>query len=270
MIKQNLINVESPGITLAITLVMTLAITLGFSVSAVAGENSDGKNELVQVTKVLNKLMPNAKADSIADSVMPGMYEAVFGPQVIYISKNGRYILEGDLFDLKTRTNLTEGKRRVGRAKVVKNLDAKNMVIFSPKEVKYTITAFTDIDCGYCRKMHKQMADYNKLGIEFRYLAYPRSGVGSPSYLKALSVWCAKEPKEAMSFAKGGAKLGQIQAVAQIKGKDCKDAILNHMAAAKQVGVTGTPTLVFDNGQVAPGYVEPKRLIQILNQMKKS
>jgi len=118
--------------------------------------------------------------------------------------------------------------------------------------------------------LHNQMADYNKLGIEFRYLAYPRSGVGSPSYLKALSVWCAKDPQEAMSFAKAGAKLEQIQAITQVKEKDCKDEILSHMAAAKQVGVTGTPTLVFDNGQVAPGYVEPKRLIQILEQMKKS
>ncbi len=114
------------------------------------------------------------------------------------------------------------------------------------------------------------MAEYNELGIEFRYLAYPRSGVGSPSYLKALSVWCAKDPQEAMSFAKGGAKLAQIKEITQVKDKDCKDTILGHMAAARQVGVTGTPTLVFDNGQVAPGYVEPKRLIQILNQMKKS
>ncbi len=262
MIKRNIKTVTGLGMTLA----MSFAMFLGFSVSAVADE----KQELANVTKVLSSLMPNAKPDSIADSVMPGMYEAVFGPQVIYISKNGRYILEGDLFDLKTRTNLTEGKRRVGRAKVVKNLDAKDMVIFSPEKVKYTITAFTDIDCGYCRKMHKQMADYNKLGIEFRYLAYPRAGVGSPSYLKALSVWCAKDPQEAMSFAKGGAKLGQLQAVTQVEGKDCKDAILNHMAAAKQVGVTGTPTLVFDNGQVAPGYVKPAQLIQMLDQMKKS
>lgn len=249
---------------------MALAVICGFSIPAIADEKSDAKSELAQVTKVLSKLMPNAKADSIADSVIPGMYEAVFGPQVIYISNNGRYILEGDLYDLSTRTNLTEDKRRVGRAKVVNNLDAKAMVIFSPKEVKYTITAFTDIDCGYCRKLHNQMAEYNKLGIEFRYLAYPRSGVGSPSYLKALSVWCAKDPQEAMSFAKGGAKLEQIQAITQVKEKDCKDEILSHMAAAKQVGVTGTPTLVFDNGQVAPGYVEPKRLIQILEQMKKS
>lgn len=266
MIKRNLKTIAGSGMTLAIMFVTTWC----FSVSAVAEDSPDGKNELAQVTRVLSTLMPNAKPDSVADSVLPGMYEAIFGPQVIYISKNGRYIFEGDLYDLSTRTNLTESKRRGGRAKVVNNLNPEAMVIFSPKEVKYTITAFTDIDCGYCRKMHKQMADYNKLGIEFRYLAYPRSGVGTPSYLKALSVWCAKDPQEAMSFAKGGAKLEQIKEISQVKGKDCKDTIVNHMAAARQVGVTGTPTMVFENGQVAPGYVEPKRLIQILDQMKKS
>ena len=266
MIKRKQKTVAGFGMALA----MTYAMAWSFSISAVADEAPGGKNELAQVTKVLSSLMPNAKPDSVADSVLPGMYEAIFGPQVIYISKNGRYIFEGDLYDLSTRTNLTESKRRGGRAKIVNNLKPEAMIIFSPKEVKYTITAFTDIDCGYCRKMHKQMADYNKLGIEFRYLAYPRSGAGTPSYLKALSVWCAKDPQEAMSFAKGGAKLDQINEIAQVKGKDCKDTILSHMAAARQVGVTGTPTLVFDNGEVAPGYVEPKRLIQILDQMKKS
>jgi thiol:disulfide interchange protein DsbC len=213
--------------------------------------------------------MPNAQPDSVADSVMPGMYEAIYGPQVIYISKNGRYIFEGDLYDLNTRVNLTESKRRGGRSRVMGSLDPKTMIIFSPKEVKYTITAFTDIDCGYCRKLHKQVAEYNKLGIEIRYLSYPRAGVGSPSYLKALSVWCAIDPQKAMTIAKGGAKLEQLEKLSQVEGKDCKDTISNHMAAARQVGVTGTPTLVFDNGQVAPGYVEPKQLIQILDQMKK-
>jgi len=249
----------------AISCGAAFAMLLCFSASAIADEN----NDLAVITKVLATLMPNAQPDSVGDSVMPGMYEAVYGPQVLYISKDGRYIFEGDLYDLSTRTNLTEGKRRGGRAKVIDGLASKDMIIFSPKEVKYTITAFTDIDCGYCRKLHKQMAEYNKLGIEFRYLAYPRSGVGSPSYLKALSVWCATDPQKAMSFAKEGAKLDQLEKLSQVEGKNCKDTILNHMAAAKQVGVTGTPTLVFDNGQVAPGYVEPKQLIQILDEMKK-
>lgn len=231
---------------------------------------SADEKEIALVTQVLQSIMPNASPDSVSESVMPGMYEAVFGPQVIYVSSDGRYIFEGDLYDITTRTNITEGKRRDGRAKVVNAISEDGMIIFRPEKVKYTVTAFTDIDCGYCRKMHKQMADYNKLGIAFRYLAYPRSGVNTPSYLKALSVWCAKDPQEAMTFAKGGAKLEQIKEITQVEGKDCKGTVISHMGAAKEVGVTGTPSLILESGYMIPGYVEPNRLLQMLDQMSNS
>lgn len=240
-----------------------VAVMLGVSVSVSAGE----KEDITKITSVLKSIMPNATPDSVNASVVPGMYEAVFGPQVIYVSNDGRYIFEGDLYDITTRTNLTEIKRRDGREKVISNLDADGMIIFSPENPKYTITAFTDIDCGYCRKLHNQIDEYNKLGIAFRYLSYPRSGVNTPSYAKALSVWCAKDPKEAITFAKGGAKLEQVRQIVQVEGKDCKNTVLSHMNAAKEVGVTGTPTLVIDNGQVIPGYVEPERLLKILDDI---
>ena len=247
-------------------LVIALFAMQSISASALAEEN----NDVVRITQVLKSIMPNAQPDSVKPSVLPGMYEAVFGPQVIYVSNDGRYIFEGDLYDITTRTNLTENKRRDGRARVISNINTDSMIIFAPENPKYTITAFTDIDCGYCRKMHKQMSEYNKLGIAFHYLSYPRAGVNSASYVKALSVWCAKDPKEAMTFAKSGAKLEQVKEIQQVEGKDCKDTVLDHMNAAREVGVTGTPTLVFDNGQVIPGYVEPNRLLQILKEMSKS
>lgn len=246
--------------------ILAAAILFGMNFAA----SADEKEDIAQVSKVLLTIMPNAKADSIRASVMPGMYEAVFGPQVIYVSKDGRYVFEGDLYDLSSRTNLTENVRRGGRAKVISGLDTADMIIFSPENPKYTITAFTDIDCGYCRKLHKHIADYNKLGIAFRYLSFPRSGVNTPSYSKALSVWCAKDRKEAITFAKNGAKLEQVKEIAQVEGKDCKNIVLGHMSAAREVGVTGTPTLVLENGQVIPGYVEPNRLIKILDDMPKS
>jgi thiol:disulfide interchange protein DsbC len=229
-----------------------------------AAQSFAGEAEDVSVIKrVLAELMPQAKADSVKPAGFPGMYEAVFGPQIIYISADGRYMLEGDLYDLKNRMNLTETKRRVGRAKTVNSMDEKTMVVFSPAadKVKHTITAFTDIDCGYCRKMHKQMEEYNKLGIAMRYLAYPRSGVNTPSYFKAVSVWCADDKQAAMTKAKSGETLPKA---------NCETPIKAHMDAAKLVGVTGTPTMVLENGRVIPGYVEPKRLIQILDELKKS
>lgn len=234
-----------------------LAMGLVFGAQSFAGEADD----INVIKKVLSELMPQAKADSIKPSGFPGMYEAIYGPQIIYISGDGRYMLEGDLYDLKNQMNLTETKRRVGRAKTVRNMDEKGMISFMPEKgkLKHTITAFTDIDCGYCRKMHKQMKEYNDFGIAFRYLAYPRSGVNTPSYHKAVSVWCAEDKKAAMTKAKSGKALPKA---------NCETPIKAHMAAAKLVGVTGTPTMVLENGRVIPGYVEPKRLIKILEQLR--
>ncbi|NOX77066.1 MAG: DsbC family protein [Gammaproteobacteria bacterium] len=225
---------------------------------------ADEAEDIAKVREVLKDLMPQAQPDSVKSSGMPGMYEAVFGPQVLYVSADGRFMLEGDLYDLKTRINLTEAVRDVGRAKVIAALDEKGMIIFAPEQFKHTVTAFTDIDCGYCRKMHKQMSEYNALGIRFRYLSYPRSGLNTASYYKAAAVWCADDRQAAMTKAKSGAKLEEYQS------KDCDNPIKEHMAAANKVGVKGTPTLVLENGRVIPGYVEPKRLLTILEQLKKS
>jgi thiol:disulfide interchange protein DsbC len=237
---------------------VAMGLLAGFVTTASAGEAEDVAN----IKKVLSTLMPQATPDSIKPAAFPGMYEAIYGPQVIYVSADGRYMLEGDLYDLKNRTNLTETKRRAGRAKVINAIDEKSMIVFAPEKdkVKYVITAFTDVDCGYCRKLHKQIKEYNDLGIEMRYLAYPRSGVNTPSYFKAVSVWCSADRRKAMTEAKSGAKMEK---------KDCDNPVKAHMAAAKEVGVSGTPTLVLETGQVIPGYVEPKRLLQILDQLKK-
>ncbi len=210
-----------------------------------------------EVRAALKVAVPNGTPDSLTPAPIPGMFEAVFGTQVLYVSADGRYLLEGNLYDLKTRRNLTESKRNQGRMKVLASLDPKDMIIFAADKPRHVVTAFTDIDCGYCRKMHSQIADYNKLGITFRYLAYPRAGVNSESYYKAVSVWCADDRREAMTRAKQGEKLPRA---------DCANPVETHMAAAHAVGVTGTPTLVLENGQVIPGYVEPKRLLELLDK----
>lgn len=227
--------------------------------SAFAGEAED----IANVKKVLKELMPQAQPDSVRPTGMAGMYEAVYGPQVVYISGDGRYMIEGDLYDLKKRINLTEALRDEGRVKVIAGLDEKGMIIFAPEKYQHTVTTFTDIDCGYCRKMHKQMPEYNALGIRFRYLAYPRSGVDTPSYYKAEAVWCAQDRQAAMTKAKSGARLEEY------KSEPCDHPIREHMAAARKVGVKGTPTLVLEGGRVIPGYVEPKRLLAILEQIKR-
>jgi len=226
------------------------------------------EDKIAQLTKALQTIMPRGAPDSVGESTLPGLYEVVYGAQVIYISADGRYMVEGDIFDIKNRVNITEIKRQGGRLKAVQTIKQDSLIVFKSdkNKPKHVITVFTDIDCGYCRKLHREMADYNKLGIEMRYAAFPRSGINTESYFKAMNVWCAKNPQKAMGFAKNGAKLLQLKALEQVKGKDCSKSIKKHLAVARELGVTGTPTLVMSDGQVVPGYVPAKRLIQMLDK----
>jgi len=229
--------------------------------------------DIEQVTKTLQELMPGAKPDKIKPTPIPGLYEAVYGTQVIYMTSDGRYMIEGDVYDVQKRVNLTEAVRTSGRAKALASLDMEQLIVFRPrdKETKFVITAFTDIDCGYCRKLHADIKAYNDLGIEVRYAAFPRSGLQTPSYFKAVSVWCAKDRNKAMTFAKGGANLEQLEKLEQVAdNKPCKDAITKQLNIARDVGVTGTPSLFTESGQSIPGYVPADRLLKILTDGKQS
>ncbi|MDX1252426.1 MAG: DsbC family protein [Gammaproteobacteria bacterium] len=231
---------------------LCLIVLLGlFGVQAVMADDAD----TADIRKALETLSPGAKPDSIAPSSIPGLYEVVVGADVLYVTKNGRYLLHGDMLDLQTKKNLTEDKRTAGRLKLVNAMPEDKMVVFAPKKVKHTITVFTDIDCPYCRKMHAEMAELNRAGIKVRYLLYPRAGLNSESYQKAVSVWCAKDHRAALTKAK---------ATGDIERKNCANPVQEHMALADKVGVSGTPTLVLEDGTAVPGYVPAPRLAALL------
>ena len=217
------------------------------------------------VNRALNAFSPGLRADSIRPIDASQFFEIIVGTEVVYISQDGRFMLQGDLVDLEQRVNLTESVRGVGRLKLVAGLDEAKMIVFAPEKdkIKHTVTVFTDIDCPYCRKLHDEMALYNDLGIAMRYLAYPRAGVGSKSYDKAVAAWCAKDPKAAMTLAKAG------KVVTEKEIKDCKDPVREHMALVRQLGITGTPALIFEDGTLVPGYVPANRLITMLEGNKK-
>ncbi len=221
-----------------------------------AEEKADSKPP-ENIDKVLAMLFPGAKPDSIGESSMPGLYEVVFGTQVAYVSNDGRFVFRGDIIDLKKGENLSENSRRKARLNVLATLDEKDMIVFSPKELKHTVSVFTDIDCGYCRKLHSQIENYNKLGIKIRYMSYPRAGIDSPSYKKAVSVWCSKDRKKAITEAKEGKA---------ISSEACKDPVKQHIAAAEKLGLRGTPLLILEDGGMYPGFVPPDKLIQVLDK----
>jgi thiol:disulfide interchange protein DsbC len=224
-------------------------------ISAVVADNA---KEVAQIKNVLAKVIPNNKPDVVSPSPIPGIYEIVYGAQIMYMSADARYFVQGDVIDLKTRANLTETARTVQRKKLVKKMDESQMIVFNPKgKVKHTISVFTDIDCGYCRKLHREMQDYLDKGIKVRYLSYPRSGPNTKSYFKAVTVWCSKDKQKAMTKSKAGENLPK---------KDCKNPVDEHMKMADDFGVSGTPTIVLESGEVIPGYVPAERLEKIIKQ----
>lgn len=239
---------------------MTFALGTPQLLAAPAVEPAKGvvaANDFPEIRKALTQLVPGMTVDSIKQSAVPSLYEVALGAEVIYVTQDGRFMLQGNLIDLVNKENLTEDKRAEGRLKIVKAIDPKSMIVYSPKQVKHTVTVFTDIDCPYCRKMHEEMAEYNKVGIEIRYLAFPRAGINTPSYDKAVSVWCAQDRNAAMTASKAGKPVDQ---------KTCKNPVQDHLSLVETLGLTGTPTLIFDDGTMIPGYVPADRLIKLLDE----
>jgi len=234
------------------TIKTALAI-LSLSLSVVNADES-------AVKQALSKAMPDLKVESIKPSPIAGLYELSVGSSVLYASEDGKYILQGRLIDVGTRTDLTEQKLAAGRLAALDKLGEDKMIIFKPKIKKYTVSIFTDIDCGYCRKLHSEIDQYLAQGITIRYLFFPRAGKGSESYNKAVSVWCAKDRNAALTAAKKDEKLD---------AKTCDNPVDEHMDLAENFGVKGTPMIVTEQGNVYPGYLPASELVEALESEKK-
>ena len=208
----------------------------------------------------LQTALNGVKPDSIAPTALPGVYEVVLGAQVLYLSEDGRFALQGDLLDLSSHANLTENRRGELRSKAIAEVGENKMVVFAPEgSVKHTVTIFTDIDCGYCRKMHSQIADYLKEGIKIRYLWFPREGQNSEGFAKAVAVWCSDNRQEAMTKAKRGET---------VESKTCDNPVQAQFELGQKLGVRGTPSLFLESGEMLPGYVPPTQLAQMLAESK--
>ncbi len=233
--------------------VFIVLVSFLFALSAMAaGSNLEKARRTISV-----KLGVPAK--NIQDSPVANLYLVSIPPRLFYISGDGKYVIDGDMIDVASKTNITDALRGKARIQAINDLGEDAMIIYSPEKdkVKHTITVFTDIDCPYCRKLHHDMDKYNALGIRVRYLAYPRAGIGSGSYDKAVAVWCASDRKKAMNLAKSE------QAV---KSEKCDNPVAAEFKLGNMIGVRGTPALVLENGQMVPGYVPPERLAAILDQ----
>jgi len=205
------------------------------------------------------KSMPSVKVDSIKPSVVKGLYEVIVGANIFYVSEDGKYLLQGRLVDIAARKDLTEEKLSGTRKQAIEKIGQENMIVFKPKVSKYTVSIFTDIDCGYCRKLHSEIDQYLAEGITIQYLFFPRTGKDSDSYKKAVSVWCADDRNAALTAAKKDQKIPE---------KTCDNPVDKHMQLGADFDVKGTPMIVSENGNIYPGYLPAKQLLEALESEK--
>jgi thiol:disulfide interchange protein DsbC len=241
-----------------------LALSLGLGLSACAqpapqvpaqidSRLSADTESAVRAT--LASALPDASLRRLRPAPISGFTEAVVAGRVFYVSNDGRYIIDGAVIDMRERRNISDSAMDDIRVEGLKAIPASQRIVFAPRDPKYTVTVFTDIDCGYCRMLHQHVAEYNALGIAVEYLFFPRAGEGSESWAKAESVWCAKDPRQAMTDAKAGKAL---------PAATCDNPVGAEFALGRDVGVNATPAVFAANGAQLGGYLEPQRLLAAL------
>lgn len=212
-------------------------------------------------TRIVARL-PGATPDDVATSPIPGLYEVTMGGLIAYVSEDGKYLLSGNVYDLDTQVNLTASRRNAARAKALAGVPESQMIVFGPQAAKMTVTVFTDIDCGFCRKFHQQIADVNKAGVRVRYMLYPRTGPGTESWKKAEQVWCAGDRRDALTRAKRGEAL---------KSKNCGDAaVQTQYQLGSDLGVEGTPAIFTQTGDYIGGFLTPEELLHSIQESQKT
>lgn len=212
-----------------------------------------------KVEKTRDKIvasMPGIKKENVTPSVAPGLWEIRKGSDFGYVTSDGRFLIHGDMVDLATGEEVTENQRQVARLDLLKQFGPDSVIEFAPKDPKYVVTVFTDVDCGYCRKLHSEIDQYEAEGIAIRYMFYPRSGPNTESFSKAEQVWCSVDRKAALTQAKRGTPL--------MVSANCPNPVQKHYDAGEALGINATPMLVLPDGEIVRGYLPPQALLQHL------
>jgi thiol:disulfide interchange protein DsbC len=233
------------------TLAALIALPIGFAAAAASAQD---------LTKAeLATRLNGVAAEDISESPLPGIYQVAVGAQVAYVTKDGRYIIRGDIYDAETSANVSEETRASARVAMLNSVDPASMIVFKPASgpVKHKITIFTDIDCGYCRQFHREIDKVTALGIEVHYLFFPRTGPNTESWTKADQVWCAPNHNAALTRAKLGGEIPEVAA--------CDTPIEAHYQLGRDVGVRGTPAIFSDTGELIGGYLPPATLAKVLD-----
>ncbi|MFV8834215.1 DsbC family protein [Aquisalimonas sp.] len=235
--------------------VLISALAAGLLTLTATSASADEVTE--RITERLQSMSPDLEPERVEATPLEGIYLIVVQGQVAYISEDGRYLIQGDIMDLDAQESLSDALQGELRRDRIEEHGEDNMIVYRPDgEIRHTVTVFTDIDCPYCRQMHGRMDAYLDAGIAIRYLQMPRAGVGTASYDKAVSVWCADDRNAAMDAAKAGETP---------EHRECSNPVEEQLYLAQSLGVNATPTIISENGTVHRGMVPPDELLQRLD-----
>ncbi|KMM73893.1 disulfide bond formation protein DsbC [Xanthomonas sp. NCPPB 1128] len=223
--------------------------------SAPAASGAPGEQ---RVRSALLELDPNFKPDYIGAAPFPGFREVVVGGQVLYVSDDGRYLFQAQPFDIQEKQFASSEGLLSYRRKLLESAPRADRIVFAPANPKYTISVFTDIECGYCRKLHSEIGELNKQDIAVEYLAFPRMGLGSQDYKDMVAVWCAADKKKALTDAKAS---GKVPSAA-----NCKNPVTMQYNLGQRLGVNGTPAIFAPDGTQLGGYLPPAKLREALDK----
>lgn len=221
----------------------------------VAAAPSDAQ-AAARAREAIRKLAPNADIQYVGPAIIPGFQEVVAMRSTFFVSNDGKYLVNGKIFDVERTIDVTDhayaGIRKEALAKVPKS----ERIVFAASNPKHVVTVFTDVECGYCRRMHQDIAQYNAAGITIEYLAYPRAGMGSADAKLMEAVWCSADRKAALTEAKAGRP---------VPPKTCTNPVGRHHDIGEVVGLQGTPMVITSEGVALPGYMPPADMLRLLD-----
>jgi thiol:disulfide interchange protein DsbC len=221
-----------------------------------------GNTPEARAIEAVRQLNPRVTVDKVGAAPIKGFREAIVQGQVVYVSDDGRYLFlpgpQGALYDVTAKQNLSESALSGMRKDLLKTIPVSERIVFAPPNPKYTVAIFTDIECGYCRKFHSQIAEYNRQGIAVQYMAFPRMGLGSEDHKKMISVWCSADRRKALTDAKSDRA---------VPAKDCKNTVTMQYDVGQRAGLSGTPMIIAEDGTTVGGYLPPQQLREALDKL---
>ena len=238
-------------------LFLAMASIAMFATSVPAAEPEVTDPEVREnITRALEKLHPSGKLASIQLAPVPTLYQVLIDTEVLYFTRDARFVFVGTLYDMKAGRNLTEEQAAEAKAVYLQALDPEDYIEFDAQDAQHAVYVFTDVDCGYCRKMHSEIDEYNRSGTSIRYLAYPRAGVDTPTGVVMRNVWCAGDRREALTLAKQGRSIEDAQA--------CGEPVAEQYRLGMVLGITGTPAIFTEDGMFLGGYIPAASLSEAL------